>query len=393
MTNDDRWLLPDGVEEVLPEQAWLLEGLRRDLIDLLSRRGFELVMPPLLEYLDALLTGVGEDLDLQTIKLTDQLTGRLMGVRADLTPQVARIDAHYLKTETISRLCYLGPALHTRPDQFGAGRELLQVGAELFGSSEPAADCEILETMVAVLRVSGIERLYLDLGHVGVYRALVDRAGLTASEKRELYDAMRRKSGPDVDAVLDRSAVNRTAQFRQLLELNGDIAVLEHAERVLGGVSDELDQALANLRVVANFVDRAFGDLPLYIDLAELRGYRYHTGVVFSAFVSGQGFAVAQGGRYDDIGEAFGRARAATGFSADLRRLAGHPRAAAPIVAPGVAAPFDLDSRLSRVINQLRDSGERVIYLLPGQHETDLAPQCDRKLVRADGDWSIEKLG
>ncbi len=388
----ERCLLPDGVDELMPERAWQVEDLRRRLIDLLRRRGYELVTPPLMEYLQALLTGVGEDLDLQTFKLIDQLSGRLLGVRADHTPQVARLDTHYLKTAGPTRLCYVGPALRTRPHQFGGPRELLQIGAELFGFPGLAADCEVLETMVALLDSGGASEIHLDLGHVGLFRALARDANLTDGEQASLFDAVRRKSRPDVADACAGLSSRDTRCFQELLALNGDMSVLTKARRVLGDQTDTVADALDDVAEVAHFVRESLPDIPLYIDLAELRGYRYHTGVVFSAFVPNQGQAVAQGGRYDDIGGSFGCGRAATGFSADVRQLTQLDTQCQQLRASAIAAPRLDDAALKQEIERLRSAGERVVHLLPGQVMTDLSGICDRQLTKQSGHWVTNNL-
>jgi ATP phosphoribosyltransferase regulatory subunit len=388
MSEQDRWLLPEGIEEVLPDEARRLEALRRRLLDLLAGWGYELVMPPLIEYLEALLTGSGRDLDLQTFKLTDQLTGRLMGVRADMTPQAARIDSHYLKRDCPVRLCYVGSVLHTRPDAFAGARELLQLGAELFGHPGPESDIEILQLMLAALDVAGIGDLHVDLGHVGVFRALASEARLAAPLEQELFEAMQRKSRTEVEGLLAQSSAPATLKgmLGALIDLNGDAGTLSRARAVLKSAPRGVGEALANLEAVANTVARR--RLPVYVDLAELRGYRYYTGVVFSAFVPGQGQAIARGGRYDGIGRAFGRARAATGFSCDLRRLLS--MAPGRDTPTGVLAPYGDDPGLAAEIARLRAAGERVIVRLPGSDATARALGCDRELTRDNDRWTVK---
>lgn len=393
MSANDRWLLPEGIEEILPQEARRLEAMRRGLLDLFDAWGYDLVMPPLIEYLDSLLTGLGEDLDLQTFKLTDQSSGRLMGVRADMTPQVARIEAHYLKRQTPVRLCYIGPVLRTRPDGFGGSREPLQLGAELFGYPGPEGDAEILQLLVAAMNVIGLPTPHVDLGHVGVFRELARAAGLDARREHELFDALQRKARPEIEALLAASGVTgryRT-MFSALTELNGDVAVLDEARVSFKAAGAGVQQALDNLRAVATWVAQLLPRVPLYFDLAELRGYRYHTGVVFSAFVPGHGQAVAAGGRYDNIGSAFGYARPATGFSADLRALL----RLAPAPAAGgnaIGAPFNTDPVLSQEIARLRASGERVAHLLSGDAGRARELGCNRELVQREGRWRVVNL-
>jgi len=391
MSNQERWLLPDGIEEILPDEARRLETLRRRLLDLFGVWGYELVMPPLIEYLDALLTGTGRDLDLQTFKLTDQLTGRLMGVRADMTPQAARIDAHYLKRECPVRLCYVGSVLRTRPDAFAGSRELLQLGAELFGHPGPESDIEVVRLMLATLEAAGLDELHLDLGHVGVFRGLVNDARLPEALENDLFEALQRKARSKVDALLAASAipVSLKTMLAALMDLNGGPETLARARGLLAGAPRGVLDALANLENVATALQGS--GPPLYFDLAELRGYRYYTGVVYSAFVPGQGQAVAQGGRYDGIGQAFGRARAATGFSTDLRRLLRLVPADGNRPG-GVLAPNAEDKNLQEAIAGLRAAGERVLTRLPGTASSARELGCDRELVQQKGAWVVKPL-
>jgi ATP phosphoribosyltransferase regulatory subunit len=391
---NERWLLPEGIEEVLPEGAWRLELLRRRLLDLFSAWGYELVLPPFIEYLESLLVGTGNDLDLQTFKLTDQLSGRLMGVRADMTPQVARIDAHRLKRETPTRLCYMGTVLRTRPEGHGGSRSPLQVGAELYGHAGIDSDVEVLRLMLAMLRAAGLDQLYLDLGHVGIFRGLTRQAGLDSAQEAQLFDALQRKSRPDISVLL--ASLTLTDDVRrmllQLADLNGGEDALAEARKALAPASAEVLAALDNLEAIAGAVSRALPGTPLHFDLAELRGYHYHTGVVFAAYAPGSGQAVAQGGRYDDIGRVFGRARPATGFSADLKALLTLSTATLPGVR-GIFAPCADDPALARQVEDLRADGERVVCALPGQQGDAAAMGCDRQLALRDGRWQVVTLG
>jgi ATP phosphoribosyltransferase regulatory subunit len=314
------WLLPENVEDVLPPQAWRMEDVRRALLDLFRARGYQLVIPPLMEYVDSLLTGVGADLDLKTFKLVDQLSGRLMGVRADITPQVARIDAHLLAANAVNRLCYAGSVLHTQPDGFHRSREPIQLGAELYGSVgvDADADLEILTLMLDALVASGVADIQLDIGHVGVYRALAREAGLSGDAEHRLFEALQAKDGSAVAALAAPLPPALRDAFGALPQLYGSRAVLAEARSrlpQLPAVAAALDTLDAIERgLAAASVEAAY-------DLAELRGYGYHSGVVFAAYTGGRSRAIAQGGRYDEVGAVFGRARPATGFSLDLREL------------------------------------------------------------------------
>ncbi|MFV8570423.1 ATP phosphoribosyltransferase regulatory subunit [Marinobacter sp. SBS5] len=393
MTVSDRWLLPDGVEDILPPLAGRIESLRRDVMDTCQRWGYQLVIPPLIEYLESLFTGTGHDLELQTFKLTDQLTGRMMGVRADMTPQAARIDAHTLGQEGITRLCYAGHVLHTRPRHMLTGRTPIQAGCELFGSTSEAADLEIISLMLEALRVAGLPRVHLDLAHVSIYESLIASSGFDKDTEAAVFDAMARKSVPELDRLLgDCEAGSSGALLRELARVSGGVEALEQARVILGGASEALDAALDKLSRVVEMLSRDFPEVSLGFDFCELRGYNYHTGLVFAAYVPGHGDSVAKGGRYDAIGSDFGRARPATGFSLDIRALVAlgervHHRSGA------VWAPAVEDAALEGVISGLRMT-ETVIRQLPGDEPADPALQgCDRQLVKKDGQWVVEMLG
>jgi ATP phosphoribosyltransferase regulatory subunit len=310
-----KWLLPEYIEDILPPEAIRIERLRRAILDLFFEKRYELVMPPLLEYTDSLLTGTGHDLELRTFKVVDQLSGRMMGLRADITPQVARIDAHLLNREGVTRLCYCGSVLHTRPAGPAATREPIQIGAELYGEAAVEADVEILQLLCRALELAGVRNARIDIGHVAVFRSLAADVG--DELEAELFEALQRKDVP----ALKELAKNLNPKTREALlllpQLYGGAEVLDTAEKRLPKLA-ELTRALATLRSLA-----AACSVPVSLDLAELRGYHYHSGVVFDAYCDGVGGAVARGGRYDEVGKAFGRARPATGFSIDLRTLAG----------------------------------------------------------------------
>ena len=394
--NDERWLLPAGIDEVLPPQAAELEALRRALLDLYMGWGYELVMPPFIDYLDSLLTGTGRDLDLQTFKITDQLSGRLLGVRADMTPQVARIDAHQFRREAPTRLCYLGTVLHTRTDGFAGTRSPLQIGAEIYGHDGPESDVEILRLLVETLETAGIASAYLDLGHVGVYRGLAYEAGLSRTNEMRLFDALQRKAKPEIaDLIVDAGVGGAIGDMLLALpDLNGDDA-LERAGSALHRAGAPVQAALDRLRRVADELARWLPNLPVHFDLAELRGYTYKTGVVFAAFVPGWGLEIARGGRYDDIGSVFGRARPAVGFSTDLKGLTAlAERGGGPVAddAGAVLAPWDADPALSAEIARLRAAGRRVIHELPGQPGAVAELGCGERLARTDAGWTLRPL-
>ncbi len=390
--NDERWLLPTGIEEVLPARAAELERLRRRLLDLYGSWGYELVIPPFIDYLESLLTGTGSDLDLQTFKLTDQLSGRLLGVRADMTPQVARIDAHHLRREIPTRLCYLGTILHTRTDGFAGTRSPLQIGAEIYGHDGPESDVEVLRLLVRTLETAGIESPYLDLGHVGVYRGLIQQAGLSRADELRLFDALQRKASAEIEAIIIETEVAAPigTMLLSLVELNGEDA-LSRASSMLRAADPQVLAALARLQRVADELRRWLPELPVHFDLAELRGYTYKTGVVFAAFVPGWGLEIARGGRYDEIGRVFGRARPAVGFSSDLKgliALSAQP-AANELKAGAVMAPWDADAQLQRMVEQLRAEGREVLYELPEQRGTPSDYNCCERLAKIDGVWRL----
>ncbi len=391
----DRWLLPSGVEEVLPGDAERLEALRRDVLDLYASWGYRLVIPPFIEYLDSLLTGTGEDLDLETFKIIDQLTGRLMGVRADMTPQVARIDARYAVDGVPTRLCYLGTVLHTLAQGASGSRSPVQVGAELYGHGGVESDCEVLELMLETLAVAGVEQVHLDVGHVGVFRGLARACGLDAAGEATLHEALQRKALPEIRALLED--LGRPAEAAEMIlalpELNGGPEVLDAARGLLESAGGEVREAIGYLeRLSAALAGRRPG-LAVHFDLAELRGYRYHTGVVFAAFVPGHGREIARGGRYDDIGRVFGNARPATGFSTDLKILAARGRSRGPARRGGIVAPAEEAPGLAEAIARHRVAGERVVRELPPCTASPEALGCDRRLVRAAGEWVVRPAG
>lgn len=379
------WLLPEYLADALPQEAAQIERLRRAVLDIFQAHGYELVMPPLLEYLDSLLTGSGADLKLRTFKLVDQLSGRTLGVRADMTPQVARIDAHLLNRQGVTRLCYCDSVLHTLPAAQTASREPIQLGLELYGYAGVAADLEAIRLMAAALSCAGTPAARIDLGHVGVFRALAHAVGLDAESEANLLQLLQAKDIPSLRECCSGLAEPYRAALLLLPELYGGAEILQRALRELPPLP-EIVNALELLRQL----QRAMPEMPLSFDLADLRGYHYHNGVVFAAYHPASPSAIARGGRYDGAGKAFGRDRPATGFSLDLRevaRLAPVAQSPSAILAPCAAN----DAALAKLISTLREQGELVVELLPGESCIE-GPLCDRHLHEVDGQWVIEAI-
>lgn len=389
----DHWVLPQGIEESLPEDAARLETLRRDLLDLYASWGYELVMPPFIDHIESLLTGTGHDLDLQTFKLVDQVSGRTLGVRADMTPQVARIDAHQLQRDVPTRLCYIGTVLHARPDSFGGSRSPIQVGAELYGHAGVESDVEILGLMLNTFSVAGVEDVCIDLGNVDIFRGLAKQAGLSADDEGRLFKMLQCKAVTEIEQLLDE--LNLGDENRQMLsslaELNGGANVIQRARDVLSKANTNVQNAIDYLEKTAEKIMTRFDSIGFNFDLAELHGYHYQTGVVFAAFVPKRGEAIARGGRYDDIGQIFGKARAATGFSTDLKLL--DTLTARKFKTAGrVFAPVAEDKKLSEKINELRSQGVCVVEQLPGQFGDAKTMGCDKTLELVGGQWQVTSL-
>lgn len=381
-----RWLLPEYIEDILPEEAARIERLRRSLLDLFETHGYELVMPPMLEYLESLLTGTGHDLDLRTFKLVDQLSGRLLGLRADITPQVARIDAHLLNREGVTRLCYAGSVLHAQPSGLNRTREPLQIGAEIYGHAGVESDAEIQTLMVGALRAAGVRDLYLDLGHVAVFRSLMRYGQVSTELESDLFKVLQSKDVPALRELVAPLDAELRDALLLLPELYGGTPVLELARERLPALPP-IRRALSDMETIAASL-RPVVEVHCF-DLAELRGYRYHSGVVFAAYTRGHPNAIALGGRYDQVGEAFGRARPATGFSLDLRELVGLAPAAQPIAR--ILAPYAPDDdALERVVAELRSRGEVVVVELPGHEATREELRGSRRLVKRGATWEIE---
>lgn len=396
MMQRDPWLLPEGVEEVLPEDARHLESLRRQLLDVFEYWGYEKVIPPFIDYLDSLLTGSGHDLNLQTFKLTDQLSGEVLGIRADMTPQVARIDAHSLSHQNVSRLCYEGTTLHTRGDALDKTRIPMQIGAELFGHAGIDSDTEVVQLMLEVLSMAGLKNVHLDLGHVGIYRGLVAQANLTQDQELALFEVLQRKSNCELVELLESYAMSSELQtvFLALPKLNGDKSILANARDIFSAADESVNNALAQLEEIAGILHSYYPELTISFDLAELRGYHYHTGMVFAAFVPEIGKEIARGGRYDNIGQIFGSARPATGFSADLKVLASltkNNRGVDDVIK--VLAPIAIGDRaLDEKVRDLRATGHIVIKQLSGQQNEAEQLACNQILEKSDENWVLVPL-
>ncbi|MBA3505843.1 MAG: ATP phosphoribosyltransferase regulatory subunit [Betaproteobacteria bacterium] len=382
-----KWALPEAIDDVLPFEAARVETLRRTLLDCFREHGYRLVQPPLVEYLDSLLTGSGRDLDLQTFKTVDPVSGRLLGLRADTTPQVARIDAHLLNEPGVSRLCYAGSVLRTMPAGPGATREVLQIGAELYGHGEIAADREVLRLLLRALSSAKIDGLHVDLGHVGIYRALARSAGLAGDGEGDdsvLFAALRDKDGPSVRELTAAFPEPARTALRKLTELYGPAAATLGAARAVLPALPEISDAL---RTITSLADAVADGAVLQVDLADLRGYHYYTGATFDVFAAdprGSAVECGRGGRYDGVGRAFGRARPATGFTLDLRRVAA--LASDFVARDTIVAPDDDDPALAAKIDELRATGEAVVVRLPGE---PVDPRTARRLARDGAAWRV----
>ena len=381
------WLLPENIADVLPSEARKIEDLRRHMLDNFRLYGYELVMPPMLEYVDSLLTGAGKDTDLRTFKLIDQISGRMLGLRADMTTQVARIDAHLLNRNSVTRLCYAGSVLHTRPSGLHATREPLQIGAEIYGHAGLEADAEIQELALASLAMAGFADVRLDLSHAGVLRSIIADDPAARIDEAALYALLRAKDSPGLEALTKHYAAVTRDALLALPQLYGDVDVLARARAVLPAFPG-ITRALAELAALAA---SALGRAEVAIDLADLRGYQYESGAMFGLYVPGLPNAVARGGRYDHVGEAFGRARPATGFSLDLRELARLLPSAERKHA--IRAPWGNALELREQIALLRKTGEVVIQSLPGHDDDQDEFECDRVLVLEDSNWILKNLG
>ena len=383
------WLLPEHIADVLPSQARRIEELRRDLLDGARAYGFELVMPPLLEHLDSLLSGTGSALDLKTFKLVDQLSGRTLGVRADTTPQVARIDAHLLNRQGVTRLCYCGPVVHTRPEGLHGTREPLQFGAEIYGHAGLEADLEVQELALDALVRAGVKKLTLDLGDARIVRGALADVALDAATRDAVYAALAAKDQPALDALTKAFPTESRAAVLALLRLYGGDEVLEAARRDLPA-RPLITAALDDLQWLAQHLRATHPDVRLGFDLADLSGYAYYSGARFAIFAAGCSDALVRGGRYDEVGAIFGRNRPAVGFSTDLKQLV--VLASAHPLRPAIRAPWGEDAALRQAIRALRAQGESVVCVLPGHEHEGQEFDCDRELVASSGQWLVRAL-
>lgn len=390
MTYADRWLLPDGVEEILPAEAKAIDGLRRRLLDLYSTWGYDMVIPPLLEYTDSLLIGLGRDVDLLTFKVTDQLSGRTLGIRADITPQTARMDAHSFSRTGANRLCYAGHVVHTRPKNPLATRTPIQAGLEFYGEPGVVADIEVVSLLLESLQVAGLPRLHIDLGHVGIYRAIAADAGLSKIQEDTFFELLQRKATTEIRdwVATNISESSRAELFLALPSLAGDKTVLRKARELFNGVK-AAQVAVDQLDEVARIIEQRYPAAELYFDLGELRGYHYLTGLVFAAFAPGYGNPIASGGRYDHIGEVFGRARPATGFAVDITAISKLGLLARTSVS-AIAVVETGDAQQWQMIQTLRQQGQRVIAVSNGANFAELG--CDRQLLLLDDCYQVVAL-
>jgi len=379
------WVLPDHIADVLPSEARHIEELRRLYLDTARRFGYELVMPPLLEYLESLLSGTGRALDLQTFKLVDQLSGRTLGLRADTTPQVARIDAHLLNRTGVTRLCYCGPVLHTRPDRPFATREPLQFGAEIYGHAGLESDLEVIELALTSLDAVSLKQVSLDLSDARIVPALLAGASISADTREQLHQALASKDVTGIQALAKGLPANIQNALIELVQMYGDVSVLSQAEKTFAAWPTIL-QSLQELRHIAE----AFKHVQVTVDLADLRGYGYYSGVRFAMYVAGTSDALVRGGRYDEVGAVFGRKRPAVGFSLDLKELV-NAVPAQPLKA-AIRAPWGVEAGLREALRQLRSQGETVVCAMPG-HESEVDEfNCDRELVHVADKWIVRDL-
>jgi len=390
---NNRWLLPDGIEEVLPPHARAIEYYRQKILTLYDRWGYDLVMPAMIEFTDSLLTGTALSLQSKTFALVDHATGKQMGLRSDMTPQVARIDAHQMANQGISRLCYCGQLVHARAEGLNPSRSPLQIGAEIFGNDSIDADIEVVCLMLETLHSISLDNVSIDLGHVGIFRSLFEQSGLDAKLEARLFDILQRKSIPELKDFLQQLDIDedKRQQFCQLALLNGDVDMLQQARKVFKKAPADCLAALNHIEAVAEGVQQRYPNVLIHCDLSELRGYEYHTGLVFAAFAPGQGQEIARGGRYDDIGSAFGVSRPATGFSADLLslfQLAGIDSG----YSSSILSPNGNNEELADFVKQLRQKGHRVINDLSAGEISPQKQGCNQVIIKDGSEWTVKEV-
>lgn len=390
------WQLPDGMDEMLPDSARALETMRRRIYDQHLSWGYAPVHPPFVEYLESLLSSTGQDFDRHTLKMADPVSGRMIGVRADMTPQVARIDAHTLGGRGVSRLFYMGTVIRAHAEGVHGSRSPLQLGAEIFGHSGIESDIEVIRLMLHTLENVGVKNIHIDLGHADIFRSLSTRLKLSSNDQASIFELLQRKAEDDLQQLSASLGIDRsdTQVMCELCSLNGDSSVLTRADELLAGYGDSMSRALASLRTIGNVLGDLSPHVSIHYDLAEVRGFRYHNGVVFAAYVPQRGSEVARGGRYDGIGEVFGSSRAATGYSTDLKTLMGLVDSNVERVGAAIKAPFrgvsvESTLRLQDKISALRASGALVVTELNTEWDSHDYAQ---ELVEKDGTWLLEKL-
>ena len=386
----NHWQLPQGIEEIMPPHAMQLEYLCRDTIDLCVSWGYQLVIPPLVEYIESLLTGTGEDMNLQTFKLIDQMSGRMLGIRADTTPQVARIDARNLKSDKPTRLCYLGLVLHTLPENTGDNRSPLQAGAEIYGHESVESDAEIICLALAILKLAGIHKAYIDLGHVGIYQEVVSWVKLNKKQDSQLLNILKRKALSELEVLIAEWKLSAVAgdMLKTLMNIDSSKNIMRNAKQNLARAGKKVCDYLDELQGIADSVYQKWPNANLNFEFAELRGYHYHTGMVFTVYTPNSGQSIALGGRYNDIGSAFGRSRPATGFSTDIKTLMSLSNIQ-PEIKYAIYAPISNDPALFKKIEELRQQGEIVIQELPKQNATAAEMNCDRFLKLKNSIWTV----
>jgi ATP phosphoribosyltransferase regulatory subunit len=386
MGDTTRWLLPNGIDELLPEQAGRVEGCRRLLLDTCATWGYEYVEPPLVEFTDSLLVGLGADLEVLSCKFADRETGRTLAVRADITPQVARIDAHSLGRAGVSRLCYAGSTLKSVADTILADRSPVQLGAEIFGCAGIDADIEIVELVLSLVRKSHLSEITFDIGHVGFCQLVLDSAGLRAEQQEEILALLARKANSELDKLLTGLGRDQRLKVSQLASMHGGLDVLRRAKDVFGDLAG-VNDVIGDLEAVLSCCERADSGISVYIDLTEAHGYRYHSGIVFALYARELGAAIAKGGRYDGVGEVFGRKRPATGFAVDLKAwssLARLPQGQAT----RISSPVDACPVLMRKESELRTEGHVVVKAVGGEIDV----RCSHQLVNRESEWLVEPV-